>query len=363
MDPLPPDDLKRLSLILQVQVSGRDKYEKIYSALEESCPGISIYGVQFLPSSGDCRVTVYRQKDMETILSKGISMDGKFIAAKEQFPTSTSVHIHDVPLFVPSSKVAAVLSEYGEVRGPVRMGTVSLSNGKTFHNGMRFANIVLKKEIPCYLKGTSPCRVWYEGQPRTCRICDSTEHQARNCSQNAQNTAQQPQYSPDVASFPPLAPSTANVPHNTSTANVPQNTSTANVPRNTSSNTSTTSATAANVNNNVQTSNIPTDDDSTTSNKSTSYASQAANTQHPNPPPTNKRQHRDTSDEEDPISKRPCSTDDTTTNQADSVNSNEGLPENSLGNSMDTASSDTPTPIASHSDAPAGREPGEIFAL
>ena len=75
--------------------------------------------------------------------------------------------------------------KYGTLVGNVRHGTLK---GTNIVNGVRFATFAPKPRasVPSYVRtpdGQVMFRVFYHGQPETCRHCSSTGHVARDCPQ------------------------------------------------------------------------------------------------------------------------------------------------------------------------------------
>ena len=151
---------------------------------EISCS--QILSVQ-VSSSGQCRITF-----SETSVAQQISVHGFVLGSHLVRPSlagqsnTVQVHIHDVPIWITDGVVTSALSAYGSVKGSIRHGRVQIREGHHIASGVRFATFALApgKSIPSYVRsadGRGVFRVFYTGQPSTCRICDLPGHMAKDC--------------------------------------------------------------------------------------------------------------------------------------------------------------------------------------
>ena len=141
---LSPGELQTRIVILTVpsefsSYSLERRYESMYAACQVSAPGCCPLGVQF--SGRHCKITVQQPTDCDHLICKGLQLAGKEVNVEPLAPLVTTLHVHDVPLFVASPKLASVLSEYGEVVGAVTFGTVKLKNGQVLATGTRYVQI------------------------------------------------------------------------------------------------------------------------------------------------------------------------------------------------------------------------------
>ena len=146
----------------------------------------SYYDVTFVDSEAD-------KKD--DLLDSGIEIGGHHVSLFESDPKSVFVSVKNLPAEVPSEKVTAVLSDFGEV-----LGSNNCFDEEGIWNGDRSVEMVLKKDIPSLIRiGKYPVVIRYKGQKLCCHYCPVSEcpykinklcircakagHTARYCSQ------------------------------------------------------------------------------------------------------------------------------------------------------------------------------------
>lgn len=108
------------------------------------------------------------------------------------------VKIHRCPVEVPSTEIEKVLSAYGtidEIRNDVWINLPY----KCF-NDTKLVRMEIRKPIPSYVQITGK-QYWltYTGQNKTCRRCDSIDHEARDCSLSIVNRFRQRNYADAVS--------------------------------------------------------------------------------------------------------------------------------------------------------------------
>jgi hypothetical protein len=92
-----------------------------------------------------------------------------------------TVRIHHYPVDKPNRDIMDVISEYGKV---INLNDEVWGRNMPYpvKNGVRAVKLNLKQHVPSYvnIKGIR-CLVTYNGQPRTCMICNESEHMRQDC--------------------------------------------------------------------------------------------------------------------------------------------------------------------------------------
>ena len=91
----------------------------------------------------------------------------------------TFVNIYDAPHELPDTAIQSRLAFYGRIHS-IRRGRVQ--DYPEVLNGVRHLRMELDRDIPCFIRfGRFQVRVKYDGQPKTCRKCNSTSHLIKDC--------------------------------------------------------------------------------------------------------------------------------------------------------------------------------------
>ena len=93
------------------------------------------------------------------------------------------VRICKLPPVINSGIVKTRLSAYGKIEGEVEWETYkNFPERKDLKTGWLIINMTVDRHIPSYTNiGPYRCFVTYEGQPKTCRQCDSPDHMWVKC--------------------------------------------------------------------------------------------------------------------------------------------------------------------------------------
>ena len=147
-------------------------------------PSAEILSIQ-VSTGGECRLSLSDITLLEKLVINGFLLHKERVFPSPFEKKTIQIHIHDLPIWIPNCVVENSLTQYGTLVGNVRHGTLK---GTNIVNGVRFATFAPKPRAsvpPCVLTpdGQVMFRVFYDGQPETCRHCSSTGHVARDCPQ------------------------------------------------------------------------------------------------------------------------------------------------------------------------------------
>ena len=125
-------------------------------------------------------VTFDNEDDCVHIAEQGILLHNALIQCERASVRDSVVAYIKAPYEIPDQAVISLLTHYGTVANLRRQRHDFDDNIETGVRSCLIKN--LKMPIPSYLKYsgvTLPVR--YRGQVKTCKICESTEHLAREC--------------------------------------------------------------------------------------------------------------------------------------------------------------------------------------
>ena len=167
------------TLVLQCpeQIASLSEYDFMVE-LFKSIPKPVIRACQFLPKNY-VRVTFKDETSRDAALIKGVSIRGFQLNVFEADPKATLVYCYWVPVEVATDSIRHALSAYGQVLECQRQVHSAFQE---IESGVRIVRIKLTSPIPEVIRILNfPCKIYYRGQPRSCRLCKKTGHQAKDC--------------------------------------------------------------------------------------------------------------------------------------------------------------------------------------
>ena len=137
-----------------------------------------ITAIQRRTSSGSWVVTFNNALAKSKVIgSTNLFISGCQVFAGDCDNRVVIVKVHEAPPEMPDSVVLGHLSHYGKV---LSFRRDRVSDG--IENGVRTARMRLRASIPSsVLIAGEAIRIWYPGQPKTCRRCGSLGHLANSC--------------------------------------------------------------------------------------------------------------------------------------------------------------------------------------
>ena len=130
-------------------------------------------------SNGSFRVNCKTAGSYTYLTCNGLSIHSRQCTVVEAQPSFTFVRLFRCPYEVPEEAIRLALSAYGKI-GEIRHEVDP--DFKSIVTGTRIIKMQLSSPIPSrILIKRFPCNVWYRGQPKTCRICHSKDHEAPAC--------------------------------------------------------------------------------------------------------------------------------------------------------------------------------------
>ena len=136
-------------------------------------------------TTGECWLTLASSKILDHVVNNGFSLGGHVLRPCPVSVKTIELHVHDLPIWVTDGALETALTKYGSIVGPVRHEKFQIDNGEYIATGVRFLTFRPNNSsttIPSYLRATDSnvlFRVYYSGQPQTCRVCNSTGHLAK----------------------------------------------------------------------------------------------------------------------------------------------------------------------------------------
>lgn len=147
--------------------------------LTDGIPASAVRCLQRSPN-GNVLITFALQKYRDLFLRRS-----SFIVRRSHFVTHPGSHrvlfvtVYDAPHELPDSALEHRLSHYGRIFSS-RRGKVQ--GYPDVFSGLRHLRMELTSHIPCFLRfGKYQVRVRYDGQPTTCRRCNSRDHLYKDC--------------------------------------------------------------------------------------------------------------------------------------------------------------------------------------
>lgn len=134
--------------------------------------------VQSMPN-GVFRVTCKTKDAYTWLCSNGIAIRGFQCSIMEAEPSYTLVRLFRCPFEVSDEALVLGLSPFGKV---INIKHETDRDFPSVVTGTRLVRMRLASDIPSRIKVKRyPCNVWYQGQPKTCRICGEDDHEAPTC--------------------------------------------------------------------------------------------------------------------------------------------------------------------------------------
>ena len=169
------------------------------SLLTDGVPASAVRCLQRSPN-GNVIITFASMQYRDLFLRRS-----SFVVRRERYVTHPGsrrllfVTVYDAPHELPDSALEYRLSRYGRIFSS-RRGKVP--GYPEVFNGLRHFRIDLNTHIPCFLRfGKFQVRVKYDGQPVTCRRCNSRDHLFKDCNQeicfNCDSTGHHSRVCPD----------------------------------------------------------------------------------------------------------------------------------------------------------------------
>ena len=153
---------------------------QIFDALIwEGIPESAVRCLQRSPR-GSVDITFYT----EAVRDKFVGLSSFVIGERPHVPHPscrpvTFVTVYDAPNELPSSALHARLSKYGKVFSQ-RLGKLQEFHGVI--NDLRHLRMDIHTPIPSYLRFAEfLLRIYYDGQPKTCRKCNASDHLGKDC--------------------------------------------------------------------------------------------------------------------------------------------------------------------------------------
>ena len=156
-----------------------------YEALEQA--GVAVPAIQGLSIRPRAAVlTLNDVGEYHRLLTNGFTFQEQHVQVMpEERRTTTSVHVF-VDAGVEDEDLQRKLKTFGTTVGPITH-KYHLYKGHRIDAGVRYINMILKEVVPSFVeiemsgRGKATCRIWHNGQMKTCRICKKEGHIARNC--------------------------------------------------------------------------------------------------------------------------------------------------------------------------------------
>ena len=146
--------------------------------LFKSIPKSVIRACQFLPKNY-VRVTFKDEASRDLALIKGVSVRGFQLNVFEADPKASLVYCYWVPVEVSTDSIRHALSAYGQVMECQRQVHSAFQD---IESGVRIVRVKLTSQIPEVIRVLNfPCKIYYRGQPKSCRSRRKTGHQAKDC--------------------------------------------------------------------------------------------------------------------------------------------------------------------------------------
>ena len=167
------------TLVIQCpeQIAGMPEREFMVE-LFKSVPKPVVRACQFLPKNY-VRVTFKDEASRDQALVKGVSVRGFQLNVFEADPKAALVYCYWVPVEVSTDSIRHALSAYGQVLECQRQVHPEFQD---IESGVRIVRVKLTTQIPEVIRILNfPCKIYYRGQPKSCRSCKRTGHLAKDC--------------------------------------------------------------------------------------------------------------------------------------------------------------------------------------
>lgn len=146
--------------------------------LFKSIPKSVVRACQFLPKNY-VRVTFKDEASRDLALIKGVSVRGFQLNIFEADPKAALAYCSWVPVEVSTDSIRHALSAYGQVVECQRQVHPDFQENES---GVGIVRVKLTSQIPEVIRVLDfPCKIYYPGQPKSCRSCKKTGHQAKDC--------------------------------------------------------------------------------------------------------------------------------------------------------------------------------------
>ena len=140
-----------------------------------------------ISANSRCIVTFLSNESAMAMADHGIELDGTAILVHFFTEPLVEIRVLDAPIWVSDQDLIFCLAGYGTCAGTqgVRHGHIVTKSGLRVATGIRHLTFKLNKgtHIPSVIKtqGGLTVRVRYDGQVRTCNVCNNPDHLAAQC--------------------------------------------------------------------------------------------------------------------------------------------------------------------------------------
>lgn len=143
--------------------------------------------------AGMCVVTVSCQAVRDSIVSNGLSIDGRPVEMVISGGSVVSLHLFGVEDDLSLAAIVQAVEKFGSVVGGAKREKKSV-DGCSFTTGTVYVNVALRAVVPSLIPVGSrnrKYRVWHQGQVQTCWKCNRTGHVAKDCT-HARKSSRRP---------------------------------------------------------------------------------------------------------------------------------------------------------------------------
>ena len=154
--------------------------EQVYRAVKKELDSVATVKCIAELDNKWYNITFDNERHSEFVASHGLILHQVLVQCERASDRRSVVCYVKVPYEISDETVATVLSRYGTVANVRRQYH---NFDKNIETGVRSCLIKnLQRPIPSYIKlGTFTLPVRYRGQQKTCKICESVNHIARDC--------------------------------------------------------------------------------------------------------------------------------------------------------------------------------------
>lgn len=146
--------------------------------LFKSIPRSVVHACQFLPKNY-VEVTFKNEASRDLALIKVVSVCGFQLNIFEADPKAALIYCSWVPVEVSTDSIGHALSAYGQV---LECQCQVHPDFQEIESGVQIVRVKLSSQIRKVIHIVKfTCKIYYRGQPKSCRSCKKTGHQAKDC--------------------------------------------------------------------------------------------------------------------------------------------------------------------------------------